>query len=273
MLDGKTSDRAETKFGIREVKSEVLSANRRLFSDQWQEHSDPRRRLVSRHDAARELAAPARRVPLRAGHGPEHDPPRRQAGDQRILRSGRRARHSAHRRLVLLRSLGALAELEAAGLHHRGTIVARPDLPPARPSQPGGVDERQRQSAAARRRADLPESRKRAAVAESGGLLRHRKTRRLLRRERRKDDRALRIRRAFLLADRQNRLDHPHSATRAAAAEPTASTPKPAWDRPCRRSKAFAPWSAKIISGRSTTPGTITPAAERSKTSTFSPTR
>jgi exo-1,4-beta-D-glucosaminidase len=31
-LDGKVSDRSETKFGIREVKSEVLSANRRLFS-------------------------------------------------------------------------------------------------------------------------------------------------------------------------------------------------------------------------------------------------
>jgi exo-1,4-beta-D-glucosaminidase len=30
--DGKISDRSETKFGIREVKSEVLSANRRLFS-------------------------------------------------------------------------------------------------------------------------------------------------------------------------------------------------------------------------------------------------
>ena len=30
-------------------------------------------------------------------------------------------------------------------------IVARPDLPPARPSQPGGVDERQRQSSATRR--------------------------------------------------------------------------------------------------------------------------
>ncbi len=31
-LDGKVTDRSETKFGIREVKSEVLSANRRLFS-------------------------------------------------------------------------------------------------------------------------------------------------------------------------------------------------------------------------------------------------
>ena len=28
-LDGKASDRSETRFGIREVKSEVLSANRR----------------------------------------------------------------------------------------------------------------------------------------------------------------------------------------------------------------------------------------------------
>ncbi len=32
ILDGKASDRSETKFGIREVKSELLSANRRLFS-------------------------------------------------------------------------------------------------------------------------------------------------------------------------------------------------------------------------------------------------
>ncbi|MGH9547577.1 MAG: glycoside hydrolase family 2 protein [Terriglobales bacterium] len=31
-LDGKVSDRSETKFGIREVKSEVFSASRRLFS-------------------------------------------------------------------------------------------------------------------------------------------------------------------------------------------------------------------------------------------------
>ncbi len=31
-LDGKTSDRSETKFGIREVRSELLSVNRRLFS-------------------------------------------------------------------------------------------------------------------------------------------------------------------------------------------------------------------------------------------------
>ena len=31
-VDGKVSDQAETRFGIREVKSEVLAANRRLFS-------------------------------------------------------------------------------------------------------------------------------------------------------------------------------------------------------------------------------------------------
>ena len=118
---------------------------------QWQERPDPRRRLVSRHDAARGPAAPARPFPLCAGHGIEHHPPRRQAGNQRVLRSGRRARNSAHRRLVLLRSLGALGELEGAGFHHRGTIVARPDVPPARPSQPDRVAERQRQPAPARR--------------------------------------------------------------------------------------------------------------------------
>ena len=32
VLDGQVSDRSETRFGIREVKSEVFSANRRLFS-------------------------------------------------------------------------------------------------------------------------------------------------------------------------------------------------------------------------------------------------
>ena len=48
------------------------------------------------------------------------------------------------------------AELEAAGLHHRGTVAARPDVPPAQPSQPVRVAERQRQPAAARRRANLP---------------------------------------------------------------------------------------------------------------------
>jgi exo-1,4-beta-D-glucosaminidase len=31
-VDGKVSDRSETRFGIREIKSEVLAANRRLFS-------------------------------------------------------------------------------------------------------------------------------------------------------------------------------------------------------------------------------------------------
>ena len=58
-----------------------------------------------------------------------------------------------------------------------------------------------------------------------------------------------------------------------AAAAPTASTRKPAWDRPFRRSKASAPWSAKITCGRSTTSGTITPAAANSKPSASSSTR
>ena len=32
ITEGKISDQSETRFGIREVKSEVLAANRRLFS-------------------------------------------------------------------------------------------------------------------------------------------------------------------------------------------------------------------------------------------------
>ena len=52
-IDGKTSDRSETKFGIREVKSELLSVNRRLFSINGKNILIRGRRLVSRHDAAR----------------------------------------------------------------------------------------------------------------------------------------------------------------------------------------------------------------------------
>ena len=63
------------------------------------------------------------------------------------------------------------------------------------------------------------------------------------------------------------------SAIPEAAAALTASTRKPAWDRPFRRSKAFAPWWAKTTCGRSTTSGTITRAAANSKPSACSPTR
>ena len=47
------------EFGIREVTSELNSVGRAGFSHQRQEHPDSRRRLVSRHDAAGKLAAPA----------------------------------------------------------------------------------------------------------------------------------------------------------------------------------------------------------------------
>ena len=135
----------------------------------------------------------------------------------------------------------------------REAVAARSDVPPAQPSQPGHVAERQRQSAAARRRANVSGGGKRVAVAESSGFVRDRETCQRHRRQRREDDRSVRIRRAR--TGRRQRRSQPgrSSATRAAAAAPTASTPKPAWDRPCRRSKAFAPWWAKIICGRSTT--------------------
>ena len=63
------------------------------------------------------------------------------------------------------------------------------------------------------------------------------------------------------------------SAIRAAAAALTDSTPKPAWARRFRRSKAFAPCWAKITCGRSTRSGIITLAAGSSKPSTCSPRR
>ena len=156
-LDGKVSDQSETKFGIREVKSEVLAANRRLFS------INGKNILIRGGGWSPDMMLRENSQRLRDEFRYVQD-----MGLNTIRLEGKletkeffdladRARHSADRRLVLLRSLGALAKLEAAGLHHRGTIAARPDVPPARASQPGGVDEWQRQSAAARRRADLSE--------------------------------------------------------------------------------------------------------------------
>ena len=84
---------------------------------------------------------------------------------------------------------------------------------------------------------------------------------------------AVRIRGTRLLAEGQNRLDASASnATRADAAGPTDSTPKPAWGRPFPRSRAFAPWWAKTTSGRWMMAGIFTPAAEYSKIFTCSPT-
>src|ERR1035441_4367790 len=68
------------------------------------------------------------------------------------------------------------------------------------------------------------------------------------------------------------RKDNPNasSAIPEAAAAPTASTRKPAWDRPFRRSKAYAPWWAKTTCGPLMTSGIITPAAANSKPSAYS---
>ena len=84
-LDGKVSDRAETKFGIREVKSEVLGINRRLFSINgknilirgggW----SPDMML---RDNPQRLREEFRYV---QDMGLEHHPPRRQARKQRVF--------------------------------------------------------------------------------------------------------------------------------------------------------------------------------------------
>ena len=111
-LDGKISDQPDTKFGIREVKSEVLSANRRLFSINgknilirgggWSPdmmlRQDPQR-LRDEFRYVQDMGLNTIRLEGKLE-------------TKEFLRPGRRARNSAHRRLVLLRPLGALAELE-----------------------------------------------------------------------------------------------------------------------------------------------------------------
>ena len=75
--------------------------------------SDPRRRLESGHAAAADHhRAASRGNALRARHGPQHDSARRQAGDRRVLRPRRSRRHPRDGRLVLLRSVGIVEQVD-----------------------------------------------------------------------------------------------------------------------------------------------------------------
>ena len=96
--------------------------------------------------------------------------------------------------MVLLRSLGALAEVEAGGLRHRPAIAAGSNLPPAQSPQSVAMAERQRQPTAAGRRTDLSRRGVRVVLAESGYFVRHRPRYLGHRREWGKNDRTLRIR-------------------------------------------------------------------------------
>ena len=99
-------------------------------------------------------------------------------------------------------SLGTLAQsgtpqdLEIAEASLRDQM-----LPPARPPEPAGVAERQRQPAAAGRGADVPEDREGAALAEPGQSRRRPRSRRNVTGESGvQDDRPLRVRGALVLA-------------------------------------------------------------------------
>ena len=98
---------SRSRFGIREVTSELTDGGPRLFKVNgkpmlvrgggWA--SD----MLLRPKSTERLEA---RAPVRAGHGPQHHPPRGQARDRRVLRLARSRRHPRHGRLVLLRSAG-----------------------------------------------------------------------------------------------------------------------------------------------------------------------
>ena len=136
-LDGKISDHAETQFGIREVTSELISANRRVFSINgknilirgggWSPDMMLRENPQRLRDEFRYVQDMGLNTIRLEG----------KLETEEFFDLADRARHPGHGRLVLLRSLGALGEMEAAGLRHRRTVLARPDLPPAQPSQPG----------------------------------------------------------------------------------------------------------------------------------------
>ena len=91
-MDGKISDHAETQFGIREISSELLRSNARIFT------INGKKILIRGGGWAPDMmlredpAAHGRRVPLRAGYGSEHDPAGRQAGERRNFSTSPTAR-------------------------------------------------------------------------------------------------------------------------------------------------------------------------------------
>src|ERR1035441_1564399 len=117
---------------------------------QWQEHPDPRGGLHVRYDAANLAGETGSRAEVCARHEPEHRADGGQARRRSLLRSDRSDGYPGDGRLVLLRSLGEVGQLEGRRSFHRGGIVARPDPPAARPPLGLQLDERQRQPSSCR---------------------------------------------------------------------------------------------------------------------------
>ena len=147
-LDGKVSDQAEEKFGIREITSEVHAANRRLFSINGKNilirgggwtpdmmlREDPQR---LRDDFRYVQDMGLNTIRLEGKLEPESSSIWPTSAEFCVIAGWCCCDHWEH-----------WANWKAQDFTIAATIVARPDLPPAQPSQPHRVAERQRQSAA-----------------------------------------------------------------------------------------------------------------------------
>src|ERR1019366_2236515 len=137
------------------------------LSDQWQEHSHPRRRLQLRLAAAIFAGEATGGAQLRARPQPEHGAPGRQAGERPLLRPRRPDGHSRNAGLVLLRSMGKLAHLGQGKRAHCREFAARPDPPPGAPSLGNQLDVWQRLRASGADRETVPGYPRRVGMAES----------------------------------------------------------------------------------------------------------
>ena len=173
------------------------------------QHPRPWRGLDVRHDAPHVARAAGGRGPLRQGHGPQHHPPRGQARGRALLRPDGPRGPARHARLVLLRHVGEVGQVDGRAAAGRGRLPPRPDPPPARPRLRLHVAQRQRRSAAGERREGVPRRAPRARLPEPGGVVGDGKEGGALGSERDEDARAVRVGAARLLV-------HGHQARRPA---------------------------------------------------------
>ena len=173
------------------------------------QHPRPWRGLDVRHDAPHVARAAGGRGPLREGHGPQHHSPRGQARGRALLRPDGPRGPARHARLVLLRHVGEVGQVDGRAPAGRGRLPPRPDPPPARPRLRLHVAQRERRSAPGERREGVPRRAPRARLPEPGGVVGDGEEGGALGSERDEDARAVRVGAARLLV-------HGHQARRPA---------------------------------------------------------